>query len=195
MEQKHKPGVEIWKPILELDSFYEASSLGRVKRLKRFVDNNGGKYMLSELILKQKVSQKGYLNISISFKSKKHTFRVHRLIAKSFISNPNNLSQVNHINGIKDDNRVENLEWCTNQENCIHAFKIGLRESPMKGKFGKYHNRSVAVVQKRKKGKFIKKFNSITEASAETFVNKGNIQSACCGRYNSAGGFKWSYYE
>lgn len=80
--------------------------------------------------LKPTKDQKGYLRISLCKKSKKSTFKVHRLVAQHFIPNIDNKPQVNHINGIKIDNRLENLEWATASENTKHAYDTGLNSKP-----------------------------------------------------------------
>ncbi len=102
----------IWKAIKEFEG-YEVSDTGL---FKSFVKNKNGK-----LLTLQKV-KKGYLHVKIAGKWR----QAHRLIAATFIPNIQNKKQVNHINGIKHDNRVENLEWVTQSENLKHAYKLGL---------------------------------------------------------------------
>lgn len=79
-----------------------------------------------EAILKPAKDKKGYLRFGLMKEGKLHTKKGHRLVAENYLPNPNNLPQVNHINGIKTDNRVENLEWCTNMQNVHHAIENGL---------------------------------------------------------------------
>jgi hypothetical protein len=114
--------MEIWKDIKDYEGLYQVSNLGKVKSLKF------GK----EKILKPGKSKKGYLAVVLCDNTIRKTFKVHRLIALTFIDNLHNKPQINHINGIKLDNRVDNLEWCTNGENGKHAFDNGLR-IPQKG--------------------------------------------------------------
>ena len=118
---------EIWKSIKGYEGLYEISSYGRVKSLERFVYGNGnGKYKIFEKILKPRIRSK-YYSVSLSKNSIKKKCCVHRLVAINFIDNSLNKPEVNHINGNKLDNRVENLEWVTAKENQQHASRTGLK--------------------------------------------------------------------
>lgn len=119
---------EIWKPLIRFNSFYEVSNYGNIKSVRRYKNNNGGKVLVNELILKQQITKKGYKSIRILFERKKYSLVVHRLVAKAFIPNPNNLPQVNHKDEVKTNNNVENLEWCNNRYNS-HYSKINLNST------------------------------------------------------------------
>ena len=114
---------EIWKDIKEFNGKYSASNLGAVK-------NN-----FTRKILKPMKNHNGYLVIHL-WNGNKTSFRIHRIIAEMFIPNPENKKTVNHKNGVKTDNRAENLEWSTSSENIKHAFVIGLNEGNCGEKHG-----------------------------------------------------------
>ena len=142
--------------------------------------------------LKPELSKWGYYRIHL-WKNKTMTHKsIHRLVAEAFISNPDNKCDVNHKNGIRTDNRVENLEWATRSENIWHSFNVlkNPANKPWTGKFGKEHNRSQAVLQ-IKNGKIMHKFDSLLEAERITGIKHGDISRCCSKQRKTAGGYQW----
>jgi hypothetical protein len=124
---------EIWKPIKGFEGLYEVSNLGRIKALTRKKNCNRGWGWIKEHIMKPTNCGTGYYRVPLTNKDHiKKYYLVHRLVAQTFIDNPSNLPQVNHINGDKSNNGVDNLEWCTREDNIKHAYKIGLNPSRKK---------------------------------------------------------------
>lgn len=120
---------ELWEPLIGFEKYYEISNMGRLKRLySESLKSNGVKQIIREKILKGCINTSGYPSFFIGNDGKSKQYRLHRLVALQFIPNPENKPQINHKNGIKTDNRVENLEWCTHSENQLHAIRTGLKK-------------------------------------------------------------------
>ena len=169
---------EIWKDIKELSNKYQISNTGKIRSC---FDN--------PKILSTFVDKYGYERIVIN---KKH-FSVHRLVAKAFIPNPKNKPQVNHIDGNKTNNNVNNLEWSTNSENQKHSFRVLKTVPPMKNHFGSNHVASKHIFQFDKSNIFIKEWNSIIEASVDLSIPASCITNCAKGRRKTAKGFIWRY--
>lgn len=132
-------------------------------------------------------------------------FSVHRLVAKHFIQNKNNLPQVNHIDGDTFNNCVSNLEWCDNSHNQKHAYANGLKradgkhngmygkEGAWKNKRGDSHSRSKRVIQLDLFGNIIRGFQSATLAGEAVGGSAGNISKVCRGLINKSSGYKWVF--
>lgn len=154
---------------------------GRIKSLERYKQNHSKLQLVNEKILPLHINKRnGYMYVYLNKNAKGKNCRVHRLIAESFIDNPNNLPQVNHIDGNKQNNRVDNLEWCTSKENIRHSYKLGLS-----------NNYKIKVNQYDLKGNFIKTFESITRASTETGISTGNISACINGKRKTAEKYIW----
>lgn len=121
--------MENWKEI-EGYSDYQISSLGNVKSLSRYVNHfKGGKRLKKEKLLKLQIDKLGYVRVNLFSNNVVKYFLVHRLVANAFFTNTEKKPCVNHINGIKTDNTVKNLEWCTYSENQKHSYKLGLNNN------------------------------------------------------------------
>lgn len=180
---------EVWLPIKDYEENYEVSNLGKIRSKTRKTKFGRSYKIHKSQIIKTQPDKDGYLKVNLSKNGKKKRMFVHRLVAETFIKNHENLPVVNHINGIKDDNRADNLEWCTRSENDLHAFKMGLRK-PTNGGM----NKRVLQIDV-KSNKPIKIFNSIKEASIALGCTVSNLSSCLNGKTKTAKGYKWRFAD
>lgn len=137
------------------------------------------------IILKQNLTAKGYLTVSLYNNGKPKRFTVHRLVGGAFISNPNNLPQINHKDEDKTNNCVENLEWCTQQYNNIYGNRIAKM----------VEKKSIKIVQLDVKGNYIRTWKNIEEVGRQLNIS-GSVMIGCCNNtYKTAAGYKWMYYD
>lgn len=144
--------------------------------------------------MKLSLAKNGYLRVQVCRNHKKYIKLVHRLVAETFIPNPENKCDVNHIDGNKQNNNVENLEWATRSENELHSYRILKKKPncPNTNKFGKDSTRAM-LVQQIKDCKVIAEFYGVREASRTTGINCHAIYNCCQKRSKSSGGFQWKY--
>lgn len=166
---------QIWKDVVGYEGLYLVSNDGKVRGTKM------------KKKLRYTYSYNGYQNVKLYSDAKGKVFKVHRLVAQAFIENKENKPQVNHINGIKTDNRVKNLEWVTPTENLKHACANGLIDTSIA-----WHKQEKPVYQLSLKGEIIKKWVSLSEASRTLGLQISNISHCCAGKIKSTGGYKWS---
>lgn len=176
---------------------FQISNKGRLKRLAKTVDVGWGrKQSYEERIIVGYMSSNGYLMARVQEVNKANTFTIHSLVAKAFLGDRPKGFIVNHIDGNKLNNDVENLEWTTYSENIRHAYKLKLRRSPNGGKYDDKHPRSKPVLQFDLSGGLIKRWNSQREAARQLNTKQSKIHYACNGLGASnyqAIGFIWKY--
>lgn len=175
--------MEEWRDIDGYEGLYQISNIGRVKSFDRVVRTFGGYRTIGGRIIKPHHDKDGYWRIGLSKDRKQKQHYVHRLVAKAFLENPDNLPVINHKNEIKDDDRVENLEWCTIYYNSVYNGKM---EKLAKLRWKK-------VIQYDMNGNFIREWDSIKEASYTLGIRPTGISSCCTKRYSQSGGFVWRY--
>ena len=129
-------------------------------------------------------TKNGYLRVGLD----KKLCRIHRLVAKNFLENPNGLQQINHIDGNKENNKAENLEWCTASQNIIHAQKTGLKKINYEG-----IKNPKSVIQMSRDGNMIRIFESTMDVQRELGFDASNISKACRNVQKSSYGYKWQY--
>lgn len=166
---------EIWKAHPEYTEI-EVSTLGRVRTLDRVISNGKGTRLVKGQVLKPFGSGIGYLQVSIQIDGKRTNKYVHRLVAQTFLSNPNGFPMVNHLDCDITNNKVENLEWCTASYN-----------SKYREKFGKASGHPVFAINLTTLE--VLYFRSQREASRELGVSHGNIYSVLKGRIKQTGGY------
>jgi len=183
--------MEIWEKIKGFDN-YEVSDLGRVRSLDNFVKNGNGLRIVRGRILKLIFDKDGYYTVSLHKNAKRYPRKVHRLVAETFISNPESKPQTNHMNCIKTDSRASNLEWVTQSENMLHCYKNGLRDEAMNKKRkavicsnGMTFNSSYAGAEYLN--------TNIFKGTKKIHQVAGRIRRCAAGYQAIAYGFKWEY--
>ena len=168
--------IEIWKDIKDWEGLYQVSNLARVRSVERVVQFGNQKRLVKSQILKQTLTKNGYLSVMLCNGKITKRCYIHRLVAEAFKPNPYNKPEIDHINRIKTDNRIENLRWVDRPEQ-LENRDISKYTKP--------------VIQLTLNNEFVNKFDSISEASRQTGINDESIRQCYHGKRKSAGGYRW----
>lgn len=185
--------TETWKPILGYDGLYSVSNRGAVRSENRVVKSKNGVYKKlfgRELVLRK--NRTGYNMVFLSKGGAPKIHQVHRLVAQAFIPNPENKPCVNHKNGVRTDNRVENIEWCTFSENNKYSFAVLGRKPSWCGAFEDKNPHAKPVIQIFPDGS-TKEYGCLIRASKETHVSVEGIRASCRNRQKTAGDYEWRW--
>ena len=167
---------EIWKDIEGFEGHYQVSNTGKVRSIKF--------NKIKELKPYKETKRCGYMSVYLRLPGQKYTKKVHRLVAEAFIPNPNGFPEVNHIDENKENNCVENLEWCTGEYNLCYGTRLKRISESKKMK----------VAQYSLNGELLKVFNSQGEAAEKTNSTQGGISDCIRGRIKTHNGYVWKKY-
>lgn len=178
------PICEEWRPIEGYEDLYEVSNLGRVRSRDRVAvrRKDGRTTIVPGRIMKCNHSGT-YTTVGLNKDYHQRTFLVHRLVAKAFLPCGDGQSYINHLDNNPDNNRVDNLEWCTQSHNIQYAYDKGSKEGP--------HIRDVD--QLTMDGTYIKTWHGVHAAGRELGIHGENISKVCKGERSQTGGYKWRY--
>ena len=163
---------EIWRDVVGYEGLYKVSTEGNIKSIRR------------NKLLSLETNKAGYKKISLYNKTRK-CYSVHRLVAETFIPNPENLPCVNHKDENKSNNCVDNLEWCTVEYNNTYGTRLERMS----------RTRSKTIIQLSLEGDFIREWDSASEVARVLGYNQSNICSCCNNKRKTAAGYKWKYVE
>jgi hypothetical protein len=167
--------LEIWRDIKNYEGIYEVSNLGRIKSISR-----NGTIKENRILKPNKVM--GYSQVGLQKYGTRKYKKIHRLVAEAFIPNPENKKEVNHKDGNKTNNCVDNLEWVTTSENQLHSYY-------------ELKNNIKSVIQLSLNNEIIKEWESIAKVEQELKISNADICKCCKGKRKTAGGYKWRYKE
>jgi hypothetical protein len=171
--------MEIWKDVPGYEGYYQISNKARIKRMRHtIIANNGVTRIMKGRILKQTLSS-GYWGVTLSKLSVSKFGSIHRIVADVFIPNPNNLPEVNHKNGIRTDNRLENLEFVTSSRNIQHAYDSG------------FCSRNIPVIAMHLHTKEVKNYNSCSDAARDLKLHRQSVARTAEGKYRYTG--NWTF--
>ncbi|MCW6148355.1 NUMOD4 motif-containing HNH endonuclease [Lactiplantibacillus plantarum] len=174
-----KNQTEVWQEHPDISGI-EVSSLGRVRTLDRVISNGNGMYSIKGRVLKQRNDKDGYLQVNITVDGKLTMKKAHRLVAQTFIPNPDNLPQVNHKDCRRANNSVENLEWCDNSYNQKYRNKNGISQTEAVGH--PLFAINLATFE-------VSSFHSQHEVSRALGFNQPYVNAAIKGKYKQAYGY------
>lgn len=184
--------IEVWKDIPEYQNYYQVSSFGRVKSLERTVKSkpsskhpDGRTITYKEKVLSPMYDLSGYQFVQLYKQDKFKSKRIHRVVAEVFIPNPNNLPQVNHKDENKENNSIDNLEWCTSKDNVNYGT----------GKYRKVTN-NIPIAQYTLDGQLVAEYSSASQAAAALNIHQArsrDILRVCRGIGKTVKGYTWKF--
>lgn len=176
---------EIWKDIQGYEGLYQVSNHGRVKSLGRIISKNKrGERFMPERILVPCLNSSGYYLVSLGDGRTRNSVYIHRIVANAFISNPNNLPEVNHKDENKANNASDNLEWCDRKYNANYG--------TVARRCAEANYKPVEMIR-ISTGVTVRRFSSAVDAELVTGICRNSISRACHGKYKTAGGYKWRF--
>jgi len=188
---------EVWKDINGSEGIYQVSSLGRIRSCDRIIVERPTQktQRVKGKIIKTVPGTTGYLIFSLHNKYRQVSARVHRIVAMTFLPLLEGKNHVNHKNGIKTDNRVDNLEWVTRSENELHKHRVLGIKGACIGRFGSDHPQSRKRIQLTPDDVVIREWNCAADIERELGFLSSGISACCSGVQKTAYGYKWKFKE
>ena len=184
---------EVWKDIQGYEGIYQVSNLGNVRSVDRCVECVDSYRHYKGRIMRLNKRKNGYLDICLRRQDNKVRPLVHRLVAEAFIPNPEKLPCVNHKDENKENNRVDNLEWCTEAYN--NNYGESHKQRSIHSSSAAIKNQSKPVLQYSLSGEYITEYYSAMEAGRKNNCRQSGISECCNGKQKTAYGYIWRYKE